>query len=128
MRHEVVERVVSYVALKNVRHRSETLVGVMNFGGEDVPVIDFLKIAEGRYVEEKFGARIVICVHPLIGSGMVGILLEEVIGTIRREDTGKGKDDSGGMLEIEGKLWKELRMEDLLTDDVLDDLRMEELV
>ncbi len=86
---EPIVEIVPRVKLNTIPHSPEYFSGLMNYGSQPVPVIDFCQLIANRPVSDSLHSRIIIFEHPdPNNSSLMGIAAEKVTETIllRHED------------------------------------------
>ena len=84
-----VAEVLPLVKFKPVLHAPPGLVGVFNYHGVPVPLIDVSELIAGTRTATKMSTRIILANCP-VDSGEtvhVGLIVEELMETLRRTDT-----------------------------------------
>lgn len=123
-----VEKVLPFAALKPLPGAVRGLVGVLNYQGQSVPVVDLGLLFQGAPAPETFGVRIVLCQVPGLRSGRLGILVERVDGVsaIAEEafiPAGASADPSlGDVSPVAGSFVQRIDLPSVLPDDVLENL------
>jgi chemotaxis-related protein WspB len=82
-----VAEVLPLVSLKQIPQAPPAVVGVFDFHGEPVPVIDLSQTALGRPAQHRLSTRIILAHYP-DGNGekrLLGLLAEKVTETLRRD-------------------------------------------
>lgn len=74
------------VILKAISHMPPYFVGLMNYGGIPVPVIDIVQLMENRSSGNSMHTRIVLLKHHTIeSSNFLGLICEKAIATMEVE-------------------------------------------
>lgn len=122
---EAVEKVLPFAALKPLPGAVRGLVGVLNFQGDPVPVVDLDLLFHGTPAPEVFGSRIVLCRTPELLSGRLGLLVGfiEGVSTIPEESfapSGAVADPAlGGVSPAGGSFIQRIELPGVLPDNVL---------
>lgn len=90
-----VHAVLPLIDIRAVTSANQALVGVLDFRGAPVPVVDVSVVVLGRPAARRLSTRIVVTSAP--GSGLRGILAEGVTETFRL-----GAPDAAGEVALNG--------------------------
>lgn len=74
----VIERVVPYASLKALPGAPRGIVGLLNYRGRAVPVVDLNLALTDEPARELLGTRIILCPFESSPSGLLGLLAEHV--------------------------------------------------
>jgi len=81
LENRFIFRIIPHVILKNFPHASPYVLGLLNFTGTPIPIIDFCQLIEQRPAKEAFNSRIIILRDPDLDvsqSPLFGLLAEKV--------------------------------------------------
>lgn len=128
---QVVE-IVPKILLRKIPHAPPYVVGMLNFRGVPVPVVDLCLILQGRAAENRMHTRLVVLNCPMTDgqeSVLVGILVERLTETAYHDakdfvDAGIRARDLpflGGVLTHDGEV-TQLFLVDKLLEMVKDEL------
>jgi len=81
---QIVE-VLPLVRVKKIPQAPIGVAGVFDYRGAPVPLVDLSQLALGRAAEARLSTRIVLIKHPEVSGGRIGLIVEKVTGTLRRE-------------------------------------------
>jgi len=83
-----VEEVVPYARLKSLPQTHPALVGLLNFHGQPIPVLDVNQMLGQKPVEELFTTRILLCRGVLRSEPekLLGLVAENVIETLHTDE------------------------------------------
>ncbi|MBN8708181.1 MAG: hypothetical protein BGO12_06970 [Verrucomicrobia bacterium 61-8] len=123
-----VDKVLPYAALKPLPGAVRGLVGVLNYQGQSVPVVDLGLLFQGVPTPEAFGSRIILSQVAGLRSGRLGILVGcvEGISVVPEESfisPGASADPSlGDVSPAGGSFIQRIELPSVLPDDVLESL------
>jgi chemotaxis-related protein WspB len=122
---------------KGVLHAPAGVVGIFNFHGAPVPVIDLSVLAYGRPAVRHLSTRLILTLFGsegvVNGTGperLVGLIAERATDTIRRGSTdfksagvqGDGTPYLGAVTTANGRLWQRIDVPKLLPREVIEGL------
>lgn len=123
-----VDKVLPYAVLKPLPGAVRGLVGVLNYQGQSVPVVDLGLLFQGVHTPEAFGSRIILCQVPGLRSGRVGILVGCVDGVSAIAEgsfisPGATADPClGDVSPVAGSFIQRIELPSVLPDNVLESL------
>src|SRR3954468_8454666 len=83
-----VAEVLPLVTIKHIPQAPAAVVGIFNYRGTPVPVVDVSQLALGRPAERRLSTRIVLVHHEDDGERrLLGLIVERVTQTVRREES-----------------------------------------
>lgn len=126
---QVVE-VLPLVAVKQIPQAPAAVVGVFNYHGDSVPLIDLSQLALGRRSRPRLSTRIILVRHPdrCGRPQLLGLLAEQVTETMRCSASDFGESGVSvpaapylGPVTADGKgLVQWIEVDQLLPDDIRD--------
>jgi chemotaxis-related protein WspB len=127
-----VRRIVPFARLKALPSDLAAVVGVLNFHGQAVPVLDLTRLLTGAPSREVLGTRIVIADVALrdAGSRLLGLVVEGAHSVARLDLTKfqpagirpDGREWLGPVIEHDDMLVQRIEIADLLPAEVVDAL------
>jgi chemotaxis-related protein WspB len=80
---DFVIEVIPKVHLKEIPHSPKNILGLLNYGGHPLPVVDLVQMIENRPVNTSMHSRIVIlqCLHPKVEVQFFGLAVEKATET-----------------------------------------------
>jgi chemotaxis-related protein WspB len=84
--HDVIE-VLPVVNWRKLPHSAEGILGIINYHGKPVPVVDLTEVIEGRTSRQTMSTRIVVVNYAdSEASRPLALLTERILETMRIED------------------------------------------
>jgi chemotaxis-related protein WspB len=82
-----IEEVLPLVDFKKIPRASLGIVGVLNYHGKPIPVLDLVELATGERSQAVMATRIILVRYPMPGeeSQLLALVAEHVTDTLRRE-------------------------------------------
>lgn len=74
----IVERILPFAALKSLPGAEHGLIGILNYQGRAVPVVDLCLLLTGESAREILNTRILLCPFAESSSGRIGLVVEGV--------------------------------------------------
>jgi chemotaxis-related protein WspB len=133
---DAVVEVVPHALLKVAPGAPAAVAGIMNFRGGPVPVVDVSVLLSGRASESRYSTRIVLVKVRLAGrERLLGVLGENVIRLVRISPEqwiepgarAAGMRCAGKVAELEGRWVQQLRVEEILSAEVVETLTQEDV-
>lgn len=77
---EPIIEIIPLVKLQTISSTPSFIVGLVNFGGTPIPVIDFCQLMDDRPASQKMNSRIILLKNPDVTSSthLLGLLAENV--------------------------------------------------
>lgn len=77
---EPIIEVIPLVNLQNIPSAPDFMVGLVNFGGTPIPIVDFCQLMDKRPAQKKMSSRIILFKNPDVTSTthLMGLLAENV--------------------------------------------------
>ncbi|MBR8840784.1 MAG: purine-binding chemotaxis protein CheW [Stigonema ocellatum SAG 48.90 = DSM 106950] len=121
-----VAEIIPRVMLRNVHHVPDYVVGVFNYRGAIVPVIDLCHLIQSKPSRSYLSTRIIIVYYVSKDKTKrhLGLMAERVTETLNKPDTdimdtGTQLDEAsylGGMIMDDKRMIQLIRLENLLSD------------
>jgi len=123
-----VIRILPLVGIKRIPHAPKGVVGVFNYHGASVPVIDLSELATDVAAQQHFSTRLILVRYPNRGSGeqLLGLIAEKVTQTVKHEAAefsapGVASNAApylGSVCADGGRLLQRIEVDNLLTQEV----------
>lgn len=82
-----VERVLPYAALKALPGSARGLVGLLNYQGVSIPVVDLCLLLAGEPARELANTRLLLCPVEGLRNGRIALLVEHVTEVTQLDDS-----------------------------------------
>jgi len=80
---EAVERVLPFATLKTLPGGARGLIGLLNYQGVSIPVVDLCLLLGGAPARELAGTRLLLCPVDGLRNGRIALLVEHVSEVVR---------------------------------------------